>query len=332
MKKLVITLVIVFLGLILFFSLYNKKENDDNKEPTESKQDNTPPASTLIDQDRVIGKRRKQEERRANEIQLGIQQANVPIDFWGKIVDQNSKPLKGVVIRYRVGKPRDIWDSNTAVREITTDQNGSFHINDKGDGFSFEAFEKKGYKIAQGQRSTYTYSDSSERYVPDKNNPKIFTLIKKDEIQDLISFSKQLLLDWDGAPVYYDLKSGKLGESGEIEITAFRGEVKGEGRQARYDWLFKVEVPNGGVIQTKREESSFAPKEGYKSHWEYGFSSSDPEWGHRKKGQTFLFFKLQNGNYGRLEIDFSSELGSRISGRINSYLNPSGGRILETSS
>lgn len=283
----------------------------------------------LSDQESSEERRRKKTKQRENEIRLGIQQANVPINFWGKVVDQDGNPLEGVKITYRVGKPRVMWDTNTVVKDVTTGANGSFYIEDKGSGFSFKNFEKEGYRKTQGQRVSFTYSDNSERYSPDRTKPKIYTLIREEEIQGLISSTRQLLLNWDGVPVYYDLKKGRLGKSGEIKITAKRGEVKGIGQTARYNWSFEMEILNGGILETTQEQAFLAPEEGYKSSWGYGFLASDSDWKHRKHGNTFLFLKLPNGNYGRLKIRFSAEPGSKLSGRIYSYLNPTGGRLLE---
>jgi hypothetical protein len=92
---------------------------------------------------------------------------------------------------------------------------------------------------------------------------------------------------------------------------------------------FKIEMPDGSVVETTRDAAFLAPETGYKPSWEYGFSSSDPKWSLGRGKDTFLFFKLKNGHYGKLVVDFSARPGERVSGRIYSYLNPTGTRILE---
>lgn len=327
MKKAIVILSVLVLIVIFYFILgERKRESQGEAKPLER---DTEEHVSLTKRERVEIKRRAQIEQREREMKIGVLKANVPIGFWGQVVDQNGKPIEEVKITYRVSKPRAMWDSNTELQTLTTDAKGFFHIKDYGSGFSFEAFEKKGYAVTKGQRVGFNYGESSERYIPDENNPKVYTLIREDEIPSLLANDSRLLLEWDGVPIYYDLKEGKLGKTGQIKITAKRGEVRGEGQQARYDWSFKIEIPNGGLIETNREKAFLAPEEGYLSVWEYGFLSSDPNWRHHKEGEVYMFLKLPEGNYGRLMIRFTAEPGSRLSGKIESYLNPSGGRLLE---
>ncbi len=324
MKKIIIP-VIVLIIVLIGWKLFNKKSEKKDTLPLTSKIENP----TFSQGSQTTERKRLYFENRNKADKELFKKLNKPFQFFGKVVDQNGVPLSGVKIQYRVTQPKQSWKSNTYLKTINSMPDGTFAIHDTGSGFSFQSFKKDGYRKSKGQQIGFSYSASSEQHKRDDSQIRVYTLIKNDEIQGLIPTSRQLLLDWDGVPIHYDVKIGKFGKSGEIKITALRGKIEGEGRQARYDWSFKLEVPNGGIIETTREEAYFAPEEGYKPFWEYSFLSSDPKWGHRKRGQTFLFFKLQNGNYGRLELDFSAELGSRISGRINTYLNPLGGRMLE---
>lgn len=330
MKKIIIVFTFVIIGIALWFFLGDRKyPAQQEAEPTKRERAGEP---ALVDREMIADRNREQEERRKVETAELIRQANVPIDFWGKVVDQEGIPLEGVKITYRIQQPRVPWDTNSIVKTISTDSNGVFHVKNKGSTFGIEDFEKDGYRSTKGQDTSFTYSDNSEQYVPDKNSPKIYTLVREETIQTLISVSRQLLLDWDGKPLYYDLRTGKFGQRGELKITAKRGAVEGSGQQARYDWSFEIEVPGGGIVETTRERAFLAPVEGYQTSWRFGFLSSDPEWALRRQGDIFFFLKLPNGNYGKLQLDLNSEPGSRLSGRINSFLNPAGGRVILSSS
>jgi len=330
MKKSYIAVILVIISLALWLLLSDRKYPiQQEAEPTKREREGKP---TLTDLEMINERKRRQEERRKSETAELIRQANVPIDFWGKVVDQDGMTLEGVKITYRIQQPRVPWDSNSIVETITTGSNGNFHIKNKGSSLGIEAVEKEGYRMTKGQDTSFVYSDNPERYVPDKTNPKIYTLVREDKIQSLIKGSRQILLDWDGKPVYYDLRAGKFGRIGEIKITAIRGAVKGSGQQARYDWSFEIEVPGGGIVETTRERAFLAPVEGYQSSWQFGFLSSHPKWALRRQGDIFFFVTLPDGNYGKLQLDLTSEPGSRLSGGIHSYLNPTGGRILVSDS
>ncbi len=327
MKKIIILSIFILISLFLWLILIERKQPLQNE--SESVTQESEKKSITVTPEYVEERRKKQQDRREKIMKLTIAQANVPIEFWGKVVDHNGEPIEGVKIDYRVEQPRTLWGSNTVVKNIFTDGNGTFYIKDNGKGFSFQSFEKEGYRKTKGQAVSFAYSNSAEIYVPDKSEPKTYTLIKQAEMPGLIKSSELLRLNWDGLPVYYNLKTGYLGKSGEIKITALRGGVEGKGRQARYDWSFKVEALNGGVLETTRDAVYLAPEKGYGSSWEYGSLLSSPKWKSGKQGDTYLFFKLENGNYGQLQINFYTRPGRRTSGSITSYLNPSGGRILE---
>lgn len=332
MKKLklsiVFAVIIAVLFSIVFWKLSKKRQSSfQNEAHPESVIETEKPS--VIDRNSIEQKKRDYAKKQAEEMEIGIQQANVPIEFWGKVIDQDSKPIEGVNIQYRIQQPRVIWDSHSAVMSITTDSIGGFHITgEKGSSFSFESFRKDGYRTAAGQGMTIAYSYGSAKHTPDKSNPKVYTLIKEDKIQGLVFFSRQLLLAWDGVPVRYNLRTGKFDSLGEIEITARRGKIEGDGRQARYDWSYRIQAIKGGIIEALREEAYIAPENGFEDFWECGCLATDPKWG-IAKSNVHLIFRLANGNYGRLELDVDAGVKSKISGRISSYLNPSGGRLLE---
>lgn len=283
----------------------------------------------LIDQKFKEQKQLDYDNELVKKMEIGVRNENVPIEFWGKVIDQDGNPLEDVNIQYRIQQPRAIWDSHSIVKSIITDSAGCFYIaGEKGSSFSFESFRKNGYRNAGGQKLTFGYSDGTGKYTPDKFKPNVYTLIKEDKIQGLFFFSRQLLLNWDNVPVRYNLKTGEIDSSGEIQITARRGKIVSEGRQARYDWAFRVQAIRGGIIEVSREEAYMAPEKGFKEFWECGYLATDPQW-RIARGDIHLSFHLENGNYGRLELNVDAELGSKISGRISSYLNPSGGRLLE---
>lgn len=327
MKKIAAILVVVIVGVVLWF-LFGKG-HEYSLEETRIAKRHTEKKPIQSDKEPYEERKRKHHENRQKVITQVIKHANVPIDFWGKVVDQNGEPLEGVKITYRIQQPRVMWDSNSIVKKISTDANGDFFITgDKGSCFGLKEFKKEGYRKTEGQRVSFTYVSSSDIYIPNKVKPKVYTMVKVDELPSLIQGKRWITLPWDGKPVYYNLKTGRYGQEGDIKIMALRGEIKGKGLEARFDWTFKVEVLGGGILETTRGEATIAPADGYKPFWEYGQRKTEDKWSYGK-GTTHLCFKLKNGNYGRLQLRCSAEPDAIYSCNITSYLNPSGGRILE---
>jgi DNA-binding transcriptional regulator YhcF (GntR family) len=332
MKKIiVITVVALICFLIAWCVFFNK--NYANLEST--KLIETDPSPIILkdkdeqkaadEKQKLFKEQRERElEERTEKMKRLTAKKNVDFEFWGQVVDHIGKPLEGVKIEYSVSKPRLIWDTNTEVGHTMTDANGLFTIIDKGRAFSVESFEKEGYIKTNGQSRSFGASDQKSN----KHKPIRFTLIKKTLRQKLVESQQRFKLKWNGIPIYYDIDTGKLGDSGEIKITALRGEIKGEARDALYDWSFKVEVPKGGITESENNDTFLAPELGYKNSWEYGHVSTDRNWVNARNF-IYLFFKLENGNYGYLQLDFIADPKWKLNGGIKSYFNPSGSRVLE---
>lgn len=322
-KKIIIGLILLIIAVL--FVILNRGERPTQEEPTSAAK-NSEEITNPKDEERVEEKKRKRAEQRKRDIRLGIQQANVPINFWGKVIDQNGEALEGVKITYRIQQPRAMWDSNSVVKNALTDSKGNFSITgDKGSSFGIKSFEKEGYEKAKGQRVSFTYSDNADRYVPDRSNPKTYTLIKRDELPGLVPADGRTSLAWDGKPIRYNLRTGKFGDFGEIQITASRGEIESDNK---YSWTCKIEVVGGGVYESSIENMYLAPEEGYKSFVEYGYVSSVKPWG-ASTGDKYLFVFLPEKKYGRIQIRLDSGVDLKTGCFINSYLNPTGGRLLE---
>lgn len=325
MKKTIIILAPIFIVVALWFLLVTNKRPPTSE--TQTGEQNSLKEIILGEDGRYMKLMEKREVRRGEALKKIIQSENVPIDFWGKVVDQAGEPISGAMVKYHIRQPKRMWYSDIVEREIKSNTNGDFHISgDKGDVLSIDGVTAIGCHQVKGQRGVFNYRRS---YRPDKIKPEVFTLIKDEDLPNLISAERWTTLRWDGSPVYYSLRTGRYGQKGEIKITAMRGEVLGEGRQARFDWSFRVEVPRGGIMETTQGSSFQAPKAGYEAFWEFSRTSSDKKWSYGKGQNTHLFIRLQDGSYARIKVNFSSELENPYSCDITSYLNPSGGRILE---
>lgn len=317
MKKLIIGIIIVLISIVLWMFLSDKDEKSQAKSGG-----STPTEEKLEEEKQLFLKER---ERAINHVMAGL---NSSFQFLGKMVDQNGDPIEGVKITSRISQPKGMWSSNTVLKVVRSGADGTFNVANKGSGISFESFEKEGYRKTKGQVVSFSYGSSPAMIPRHDGKVREYTMIKESEIQKLMESSRQLTLNWGGVPLFYDFKSKKFGKSGELKITALRGQVKGEYRDARYDWSVRVEVPGGGVVETVRESAFIAPEKGYQPFWSYEELSTNPKFG-GAKNNTFLHLHFPDGTYGRLEISVDAAPENRISGRIRSAVNPSGSRVLE---
>jgi hypothetical protein len=118
------------------------------------------------------------------------------VDTYGKVVDQNSQPIGGVKVRGRVELGiGDYEDHNTE-----TDASGQFHfLGLHGQGLMMD-FQKQGYNFGRG-----LLSERPGNYLPDSNNPLVFTLWKQHGAEPMVHTKIGTGIACDGSPTRFDL-------------------------------------------------------------------------------------------------------------------------------
>jgi len=126
----------------------------------------------------------------------------------------------------------------------------------------------------------------------------------------------------DGTPVQVDLLERKTGQ-GQMTISQIKPELK-NWKQAT-NWVFKMEIPDGGFIGENDEFPFEAPAEGYQPTIEFDFQQDQPDW--TTDIRTNYYIKFGNPpHYGWLKLDTSIMMeGARLTYAIN----PDGSRNLE---
>lgn len=266
------------------------------------------------------------------------QKANQPIEFYGKVIDQDDNPIPGVVVKLGVrwtqellpGTSKDVFNRF----ERTTDDQGLFKLTDtKGSLLGIDALEKEGYESApSAARQSYWYwaITADRKYTPDSHHPEIFRMWKKRGAEHLLEKSKSVSVLADGAPVSFDLHTGeKVGSGGDLRVTMVRTPQQIEHGQKGFEWSVTAAIEGGGLIETKAEQPYYAPESGYESRFEFHMSANDPQWA--ANITRAFFIKLKDGNYGRITLEFYP--GFYQAGvSFHSFINPAGSRNLEYNS
>ena len=271
-----------------------------------------------------------------------IDSTNQPINFWGKVIDQDGQPVSGVTVRYSyhtehgnaVGSP---WGASKGHNGTTTTQaDGIFTITGlRGHWLSILGLEKPGFKRAnQIAREEISFNyDRAEptHFTPDKNNPVIFPMVQEAALEPLIAHGvpDDLLYDLpaDGTPVFWDPWHGKRAPAGEFKLTFKREPVTLAPGQKPARWQATLEIVGGGLIHASSGSLLFtAPDDEYSTVVDYpeddGIQGMHPR---------RFYFRTAKGNYGRLEIELTpNDEGSSARARLAVYLNPKpGSRNLE---
>jgi len=270
--------------------------------------------------------------------------ANRPIEFYGKVVDQNGNPIPSVKVSLDIklikipapGElPGDMFDTYT----LTTDANGLFSLTGaKGELLTVESLEKTGYDAAHKNINKGYWYWASIGYVGNPKQPEIFQMWKRTGTEELVRKTFSTDLDVDGTSVFYDLLQGTQGFGNrDIVVSLVRNPQQIASGQRNYEWTATIEVPDGGLIISSDEQMYLAPQEGYQSQYVFHMPVMKSAWksgavpGWKDQKDVAIYLKLRGGKYyGRAELKFVAG-APRLTTPfyLTSYVNPSGSRNLE---
>ena len=255
-------------------------------------------------------------------IRLALWQA--PIEFYGKVVDENSNAVAGANITFHWVEVPAMEGNRTTNMESDTE--GLFSLRGQSGPDLIVSVSKEGYYTSKSTPDGFHYALANEIYHPDPQNPVIFSLRKKGVGENLIKVKQNYRVPRDGTPLGIDLTTGKaiIGGSGNFVVQCWTDD-QGKRSGQRYDWRCLVTIPSGGLVLSDEEFAFLAPENGYALTNEIVMPADRPDW--RNDVDLKFFYRLANGRYGRMT--FSMIAGGDHFCMIDSVLNPSGSRNLE---
>lgn len=248
-----------------------------------------------------------------------------PIEFYGKVVDENTNPVAGASITFGWSES----PTEEAARKATTmsDANGLFSLHGE-HGPALDVWVgKDGYYASHGGQWGFSYLNG---FSSDQMNPVVFFLRKKGNGKTLITSSfpsgmgEIAQLHHDGTPVELDLYHGTQvpAGSGQLRLEFWRAITN---RNANiFDWKCQLAVPGGGLLETPEEFAFQAPESGYQSPIVIDMSLTNESWQGEIRSKYYM--QLPDGKYGRIDFYFSAFNGAFT---VQSAINPTGSRDLE---
>lgn len=267
-----------------------------------------------------------------------IERMNVPISFYGLVVDQNNKGISGVKITMSVRQAHyhpELFVTSTHPRhERITDSAGFFSFDgEKGDNLAIENLEKDGYMMSPKSAHSFMYFGASP-FNSDANNPVVFRIWKKTDPAQLVVQDKDTRIPYDGTPVTFDLLTGRknvgLGAAGDLRVSLLRKPLalSPDGR-APFDWEASVEALDGGIVQCQDELMFAAPETGYVPKITISMPKQATNW---TSICTVSFYAKTRGGgvYARVRLEFRVDSDKAETGlTITSSANPTGSRNLQ---
>jgi len=260
--------------------------------------------------------------------------ANVPVSFFGLVVDQDSNALQNVTVDLVV---KEVWSKHlpehknkTTSLQRQTDAEGRFEVSGlNGRYVAVSMLTKAGFEEefpAQGQwLRTYGAQSGSV------NEPTVLRMWSTNiPHEKLVTGEKWSKVVPDGRPYGVDLTNAVIAEgtNGDLVVWIKRSASVGFGE--RYPWSCEL-TASGGLLEQNRDPAMcIAPATGYTNGFAYGEEAGMDGWSGGFYGKRFYIRMRDGQTYGRITFHLRaspSREGPAMVG-FEYAINPSGSRLL----
>lgn len=252
-------------------------------------------------------------------------QWKMPIEFYGKVIDQFGQPVAGAEVELN-------WTTVIGLipdpkEKMSADSEGKFKITGiQGKGITISV-SKEGYNSGSDWIQSFEYAAFYEKtfHIPNPNNPVLFHLHKLMGAEPMYQFESNSEITFGGPPVFLDIATGKFGQNGDFAFS-----LRLDGRNEKEpDYTLQLQARNNaGFVLTNERFPFNAPVNGYQTVMSIQQKAGDTNYSSR---QTFHFYaKPHDGKYGVVWFEVTvPRIGDTASCNATIRYNPSGSRNLE---
>jgi hypothetical protein len=260
-----------------------------------------------------------------------------PITFYGKVVDQHSKPIANATV---LTIAADTLVGHGTDRIRSTDANGLFPLSGAHGSNLVIEVSKEGFHQLTNLQSmqynmppsmkgfTYALGGSDGVHKPDKANPQIFMLYRPGVLEPLLTRPevRWRLKEGGGSTVVSLHPDESPQHSVKIDLSFEKGITWWP--QNPYDWRLEVSAVDGVVLHHTDLFPFEAPADGYEPSSITNFSKSMPENQWKYKTEKSYYIRFNDNTYARIFIECYARERPLII--LKSWLNPKlGSRNLE---
>jgi hypothetical protein len=265
---------------------------------------------------------------------------NVPIQFFGRIEDQNGVPVHGATVRVRVTSFLEDasvqWATGGGEKvvkhiDLVTDENGLFELSDvKGMGINIDSVTKEGFKD-RPKHPSYAYGELyGGRHTPDPHRPEVFRILRQGETEPLIK-TKGSVRMFPDKKYGVDLMTGKFRDAvGNEDAHLVVSMQVGPPSRGRIDWTVFIEAPRGGIIESEDDFDFMlkAPLDGYIQEIQWGETKDDPKYTGRLSRN--IYFRSSDGSvFAAINVRVNASPSGSVRVELTNLINPRGSRNLE---
>jgi hypothetical protein len=239
-----------------------------------------------------------------------------PIIYWGRVVDQDGKPIRGAIVQTGIGRSSSYK---------TTDSDGRFRVRGRPRSHLFLSVSANGYYLFPDSGSGAGYPE--QRSALSHSRPDTFRLKKAGEVQQLEGYRVVLKLSNHDEPSGFDLIAHSPAKPGNIQFH-LKAEPPPGSNKNRFDWTAKITMPGGGLIPGAKRLDFIAPADGYASEYTKSMSAEERDFQGGFK-ERFFIKTAPPARFGVLEVDVSPYAGRGGAINLQYRINPTGSRNLE---
>ncbi|MEO7100050.1 MAG: carboxypeptidase-like regulatory domain-containing protein [Luteolibacter sp.] len=192
-----------------------------------------------------------------------------PIEFFGKVVDEQNNPVANADIEIEWNGTSEKYGGDGVMRKkLASDADGAFVINGI-TGKQLDVFVKKEgfYTRRSINNVTYEYADFWEpKFIePDRNSPIVFHLLKRPIAEPTYHIGERMLLPPPSWVTHLDLLKKPAETTGVGDVTLRIIRPPNPGYKDPFDWELEIEGNNGAEFVESDEEFMLrAPADGYR--------------------------------------------------------------------
>lgn len=336
MKPRLCLTILLVIPLVIYILLLKWPANQPMVEQITNMQTNEPSFAVAISNPAVLPNARalanlhqetlvRAEQAKSNsEQEIAMWQA--PIQYFGKVVDENSQPITGVQVSYNASAMDTVRKEIQYTGLVSTDERGMFKI---------DGVNGVNLMLELSHPSYYAYPDNSTGF--DKRS-----LPKKGFFSDCEERAESFRMHSKGHPVLLSHRRGGVdvpvnGGSAMVEFLGQQDkdvvgtlQIEASGNTPKnwspkpYDWSVRLTVPNGGLVESTNQFDFNAPDSGYQRSIEIDMGQDQQGWSDTVDKSYFL--KFQNV-FARMKIHMRAKTPLYVS--LEYFVNTDGTTNLE---
>lgn len=260
---------------------------------------------------------RKETEKRETLLKE-YNNAEVDIEFYGKLVDIYGNPVIDTNIYY------SIKNQQADTGKVVSDSSGYFTIKGKGHQLSFsypENAQNTRWKI-NGSFDYSEYYAGVNAHKPDKSKP--VDIVCLDQSIQYIILSKNFYFVWTDGEQIYHLINNDLGIDETFSFSGTREPaVEGE----RFSWKVILKSKNK-ILYKSDKKLNLAPASGYTDEIVFEMNKDETRWFDSMDYED-LYVRFKNGKYAKLQVKIDMSQRDRPF-QMKFSVNPNGDREVAT--